>query len=499
MQACAFPVPPALGDPLEVEHTWGLWDTRVLGVSSNGAYHVAKPGDGTALEVTLDQLRPSLRWDWETGAWHWVQQQAWLNKQAAASAALADKEAGPAELAVLAFCSLAASVVQVVRAQPDKMGEASVRDLLALAADLVQAASVSSTSSRCGGGGGNNPGGTASTCIPSGGASSSSGGGRWGLAASLAAAVAAGAYNAHYQQLQGTGAAAHAQEMCGSAPAGKEADAKHRSKEAGAAGSSKSAACSAGGSCSSAANPNSSNSSAAAAGCDATRSCKPEGVIACAQGEGCDTCSSAAQLYMAMCFLERGMVSPPTTQVSATAGVALLVEAAQQQGTSLQQHLQQLLLALAWHHPVPSVCGNVLCGRLEGPAAVGAVRGRLRTLCGGCEAAWYCCEACQSAAWPVHSKVCKGTKAGAVSSCSAGGLMVQPAPAARTGEAAGHSATGSQAVGGMELPELPADVMSEEYVESSLGELLSFDSFGSLNPYQNLNPQDVTHDMFDME
>jgi hypothetical protein len=35
------------------------------------------------------------------------------------------------------------------------------------------------------------------------------------------------------------------------------------------------------------------------------------------------------------------------------------------------------LLALAWRHPVPGVCGNALFGRLEGPSAVGAVRGRV--------------------------------------------------------------------------------------------------------------------------
>jgi hypothetical protein len=63
-------------------------------------------------------------------------------------------------------------------------------------------------------------------------------------------------------------------------------------------------------------------------------------------------------------------------------------------------------LALAWRHPVPGVCGNVLCGRLEGASAVGAVRGRVGSLCGGCRAAWYCCKACQRAAWEAHRDVC---------------------------------------------------------------------------------------------
>jgi hypothetical protein len=56
------------------------------------------------------------------------------------------------------------------------------------------------------------------------------------------------------------------------------------------------------------------------------------------------------------------------------------------------------------------VCGNVLCRKAEGPAAAGVLRNRAGTMCGGCKAAWYCCEACQRAAWDAHSKVCKGQK-----------------------------------------------------------------------------------------
>jgi hypothetical protein len=385
MQACTFCVPPVAGEDLEVELDGMLWPTHVLEVLPHNEYRVAGIS-GTDLVVSLEELRPSLRWDWQTGAW--------INKQAEAKAALADKEAGSVELAVLAYCSLATSVVQVVGAKPGKLGEGCVGQLLALASDLAKAANRSSSSSS----GGKTPSGSSSTCSTSGAISNSSSGGRWGMAASLAAAVAAGAYNAHHQQLQAAVAALQAQE------------ADNESEEPAAGGSMSSnnqSGNTASGSGSSAAAATSSKSTAAPTGCDATLSCRPEGASACPVG--CSTCSSAAQLYMALCFLERGMVPPPSRQDFAKAGgVALLLEAAQQQGITFQQHLQQLLLALASRHPVPGVCRNVLCGRLEGPTAVGAVRGRVHTLCGGCRAAWYCCEACQSAAWPVHSKTCKG-------------------------------------------------------------------------------------------
>jgi hypothetical protein len=67
----------------------------------------------------------------------------------------------------------------------------------------------------------------------------------------------------------------------------------------------------------------------------------------------------------------------------------------------------QQLSALAWRHPVPGVCGNVLCKQQPGPGKVGVVWGPRRTLCGGCRAAWYCCEGCQRAAWEAHREVCR--------------------------------------------------------------------------------------------
>jgi hypothetical protein len=94
LQACAFPAPPAVGDDLEVDHDDTLWHTRVLGVTPDGVYHVAEPGYiGTALEVGLEQLRPSLRWDWETGAWHRVQYPA--GQEAPSPAGSASARAGP--------------------------------------------------------------------------------------------------------------------------------------------------------------------------------------------------------------------------------------------------------------------------------------------------------------------------------------------------------------------------------------------------------------------
>jgi hypothetical protein len=117
-------------------------------------------------------------------------------------------------------------------------------------------------------------------------------------------------------------------------------------------------------------------------------------------------CTSATQLLITLRCLERGVVLAAPPGHAACASVA---EAACRRSTTLQQYLRQQLLALAWRHPLPHVCGNVLCGRLEAPSAVGAVRGPGGTLCGGCRAAWYCCEGCQRAAWEGHRQGCRSS------------------------------------------------------------------------------------------
>jgi hypothetical protein len=114
----------------------------------------------------------------------------------------------------------------------------------------------------------------------------------------------------------------------------------------------------------------------------------------------CARCLCASQMGVVLGSLERG---PASTALEGDTAAAALMEAVQQQDTSLKR---QQLLALAWRHPVPYVCGNVLCGRLGGPSAVGAVRNRVGTLCGRCRAAWYCCEGCQKAAWAAHMTAC---------------------------------------------------------------------------------------------
>jgi hypothetical protein len=120
--------------------------------------------------------------------------------------------------------------------------------------------------------------------------------------------------------------------------------------------------------------------------------------------EGCKACWDAAGLFIALVRLEGG-AAVPTGSAVATEVAAL--DAARQRSAALQRQLSRELLALTWRHPVPGVCGNVLCEQLTGEAAVGVVRSRVRTLCGGCGAAWYCCEECQSAAWAAHRHSCR--------------------------------------------------------------------------------------------
>jgi hypothetical protein len=119
----------------------------------------------------------------------------------------------------------------------------------------------------------------------------------------------------------------------------------------------------------------------------------------------CSKCGSATRLLITLLCLEHGVVPPSSAVDGAKMGV--FEEAAQQRGTTLQQHLKQQLLVLARCRPVPGVCGNVLCDRLEGQSAVGDVWGLVGTLCGGCRAAWYCCEGCRRAARATHREVCR--------------------------------------------------------------------------------------------
>jgi hypothetical protein len=115
----------------------------------------------------------------------------------------------------------------------------------------------------------------------------------------------------------------------------------------------------------------------------------------------CIVCGEATKWLIALRCMETAS-PPPTTPAAEWA--APFAKAATRRGTTLQQQLQ----ALAWQHPVPGVCGNVLCERREGPSAAGEVRGLVGTLCGRCRAAWYCCEACQQEVWAGHGDACVG-------------------------------------------------------------------------------------------
>jgi hypothetical protein len=76
-----------------------------------------------------------------------------------------------------------------------------------------------------------------------------------------------------------------------------------------------------------------------------------------------------------------------------------------------------------------------------------------------------------------------------------GGVLGQPAPAA-AGDATGSKA--AEAVGGLDMPDLPAGVMMEDDFLTSMGPegLLSF---GSLDPIMSLNPDDVSTDLLFMK
>jgi hypothetical protein len=282
-----------------------------------------------------------------------VQQQQQQQQQQSSTMHTQARQAGAAELQRLAYSSLASSVVQTVLynawiLQRSNQGVCA-QQVLQLAAQLVQAAVKE-----------------AATLSSSGSNNSVRGVGRgrrrklWGLAASLAAATAASAYVSHLD--------------CSSAAQGV---APHK---------------------------NSSCSSNSAAGGDVRER------VAFMLGTcsvGCGVCASAAQVFLSLRCLEEGWVGPPCTPAAAAAAASAHAEAARRYGLTTQQHLAQQLMDLAGRHPVPGVCGNLMCGSKDAAAAVGLVRGPVRTLCGGCRAVWYCCEECQQVAWAAHRVVCR--------------------------------------------------------------------------------------------
>jgi hypothetical protein len=221
------------------------------------------------------------------------------------------------------------------------------------------------------------------------------------LAASLAAAVAMAGYAAHEQQLQAAGATAagQAQQVQDRAPAGEE-------PQAGDSSSLPTSASTAGilddRSIGLTPIQVGSNSSGSGAGGN-----EQVGAGACQQG--CSACSCAIQVVTICSCLRHGGLTPRISQAAMVPLRALLMQTAQQRGLTLQNHLRNSLFELASEYPVPGVCSRLLCGRLEGPSAMGSVRGRVGTLCGRCRAAWYCCEECQRLAWPVHRCRAAGT------------------------------------------------------------------------------------------
>jgi hypothetical protein len=260
------------------------------------------------------------------------------------------KAEGGRQLQQLAYCSLASSLVQAV-VHDQQLANDSAAQLWALVGESVQAAAKEVAAQD----------------------SSSS---RWSYPASLAAGVAAAAYTAHL-------GAAGVTSACPTTPAPQASSSSSISSSgcAYAAAASSSTHSSSGGAC-----------AAGAAGCCAGNFPSDCGVCCCA--------------IQALCDLRCVEVGVALREWTNSGGAAAFVGAAQRHSVTLHQHLQQQLLALAWRHPVPGVCGNVLCGRLEGSSAVCGVRGPKGTLCGRCKVARYCCEECQRPAWEAHREVC---------------------------------------------------------------------------------------------
>jgi hypothetical protein len=332
---------------------------------------------------------------------------------------LGSRREGAAELQRLAYCSLASSVVQVTMSD-EELGGKYACQLLALAGALVRAAEekgAAQSRSR-----------TATTAS----SSSSGGGGALSLVLPLAAAAAAGGFFAHVCAASHNVSASGA-DAAAAADTGTDADTLSDVDSVGEVA----------GACMDTDTLSDVDSFGAVAGTDTdtlsdvdsvgavevtrasgepdpapTSSTTPSsttGAPAADAGSGaaaaveasaghldCEVCLQAMWLLAALFSTEAGNGTP------AELWAEVLAEAPQLNNISLQDLLHEQLLALAWRHPVPHVCGNVLCGRLEGAAAVGAVRGRVGSLCGGCRAAWYCCEGCQRVAWAAHRAVCMG-------------------------------------------------------------------------------------------
>jgi hypothetical protein len=118
-------------------------------------------------------------------------------QQQEGSSSAENEPAGAAELQRLAYCSLASSVVQACL-HDKQLGAGAVQQLLSLAAEMTQAAASAAAVEH---------GSSSSNHISS--SSSSSSGSVWGLAASLAAKVAAGAYWIHVMGIKQHGAPAY--------------------------------------------------------------------------------------------------------------------------------------------------------------------------------------------------------------------------------------------------------------------------------------------------
>jgi hypothetical protein len=248
--------------------------------------------------------------------------------------------------------------------------------VLQLATQLAQAAQSQAASVASNRSSGGSSGGGDSSSVTS----SSSSSGRWSLAASLAVATAAGGYTNHLAAAHANSDTSEAETVAAASSSTGAADKPHTSPTD---------TCQSQTSCTSGGDGGGCGSAAAQAT-----------VADAADFECCSVCLHVMRLFIALRCLEHG------TPVPAASSAAALAAAARRHCTNPHDHLELQLWELAWRHPVPGVCGNVLCGTLEGPSAVGVVRGPKGTLCGGCRAAWYCCEECQDEAWEAHRVVC---------------------------------------------------------------------------------------------
>jgi hypothetical protein len=299
------------------------------------------------------------------------------------------REEALAELQRLAHCSLASSVVSTAMCGQPEAGEQWAPDLLLLASELasvaeqVAAALAGSSSS---GGGGSDSGDASSSGSGSsnnGNYSSSSSinssahGGGWSLVASLAAAAAAGGYAAHVKGL----------EMCGASDGGPQAPAASSSSSSRQADMSDT-------------KPGITTHSSGRATAECAGSTSAAAGLTGCQAGTCSVCLAALDMLAVLRRLEDGAVLP------AEAWAGGIAASAQQPGNFLQVQLGKAFTALALRRPVPGVCGNIQCSRVRVAAAVGEVRGIKGTLCGGCRAAWYCCEECQRCARRAHNQGC---------------------------------------------------------------------------------------------